>query len=113
MDLDIKQTGNICVIKVKGALKYGEPVTTFDNAVLAALGAGHVQLILDLSAMPVIDSCGIGSVVNALRKAEELGGDAKLVSPSPFALKTFKMVGILPLFRLFATEAEAIEAAAA
>jgi anti-anti-sigma factor len=113
VDLDIRQTGNICVIKVKGALKYGEAVTTFDNAVLAALGAGHVQLILDLSAMPVIDSCGIGSVVNALRKAEEVGGDAKLVSPSPFALKTFKMVGILPLFRLFATEAEAIEAAAA
>ena len=94
-------------------MKYGEPVATFDNAVLAALEAGHVQLILDLSAMPVIDSCGIGSIVNALRKAEELGGSAMLVSPSPFALKTFKMVGILPLFRLFATEAEAIDSTAA
>lgn len=113
MDLDIRQAENICVIKVKGALKYGEPVTAFDNAIHAALESGHTQIILDLSAMPVIDSCGIGSIVNALRKSEELGGDAKLVSPSSFALKTFKMVGILPLFRLFATEAEAIEATAA
>jgi anti-sigma B factor antagonist len=110
VDLDIRQTGNVCVLKVKGALKYGDPVNEFDNAVYAALESGHTQLILDLSSMPVIDSCGIGAVVNALRKAKQTGGDAKLVSPSPFALKTFKMVGILPLFQMYSSETEAIAA---
>lgn len=111
MDLDIRETGNVCVLKVKGALKYGEPVTQFEQAVAAALNSGHVYLVLDLSSMPVIDSCGIGAIVNALRNSKELGGDAKLVSPSPFALKTFKMMGILPLFQLFSDETEAIAAA--
>lgn len=111
MDLDIKETGNVCVLKVKGALKYGEPVTQFDQAVAATLNSGHVYLVLDLSSMPVIDSCGIGAIVNALRNSKELGGDAKLVSPSPFALKTFKMMGILPLFQMFSDETEAIAAA--
>ena len=108
MDLDIRQTGNVCVLKVKGALKYGEPVTQFDEAVSVALESGHVQLVLDLSAMPVIDSCGIGAVVNALRQAKKFGGDAKLVNPSPFALKTFKVVGILPLFQVYPNDADAI-----
>ena len=108
MDLDIRQTGNVCVLKVKGALKYGEPVTQFDEAVGVALESGHVQLVLDLSAMPVIDSCGIGAVVNALRQAKKFGGDAKLVNPSPFAMKTFKMVGILPLFQVYPNDADAI-----
>jgi anti-anti-sigma factor len=111
VDLDIKETGNVCVLKVKGALKYGEPVTQFDQAVAATLNSGHVYLVLDLSSMPVIDSCGIGAIVNALRNSKELGGDAKLVSPSPFALKTFKMMGILPLFQMFSDETEAIAAA--
>ena len=111
MDLDIRETGNVCVLKVKGALKYGEPVTEFEQAVAAALNSGHVYLVLDLSSMPVIDSCGIGAIVNALRNSKELGGDAKLVSPSPFALKTFKMMGILPLFQMFSDETEAIAAA--
>ena len=33
-----------------------------------------------------------------------------LVNPSPFAVKTFKMVHILSLFSVFESEAEAIEA---
>lgn len=110
MDIDIRHSGSVCVLKLKGALKYGESVTEFDNAVLAALESGHPQLVLDLSSMPVIDSCGIGAVVNALRQAKKFGGDATLVDPSPFALKTFKMVGILPLFKVYANEAEAMAA---
>jgi len=110
VDLDIKQTGNVCVLKLKGALKYGDSVTQFNDAVGVALESGHVQLVLDLSTMPVIDSCGIGAVVDALRQAKKYGGDAKLVDPSPFAMKTFKMVGILPLFQVYSNEAEAIAA---
>ena len=93
MDLDIRQSGNICCLKLKGPLKYGEGVKQLDEAVEGALSSGHIHLLLDLSAMPYIDSSGIGAIVDALRQAKKVGGDAKLVSPSPFAAKTFKMVG--------------------
>jgi len=95
VDLDIRQSGTICCLKLKGPLKYGE--------------GGHIHLLLDLSAMPYIDSSGIGAIVDALRQAKKVGGDAKLVSPSPFAAKTFKMVGILSLFKVYDSEAEAVE----
>ena len=62
--------------------------------------------------MPFIDSSGIGAIVNALRRTRQVGGDTKLVNPSSFATKTFKMVGILSLFGVFATEQEAIDACA-
>jgi anti-anti-sigma factor len=63
--------------------------------------------------MSFIDSSGIGAVVNALRRTRQFGGDTKLVNPSSFATKTFKMVGILSLFGVFNSEQEAIEACAA
>jgi anti-sigma B factor antagonist len=110
VDLDIRQSGSICCLKLKGPLKYGEGVKQLDEAVESALTTGHIHLLLDLSAMPYIDSSGIGAIVDALRQAKKAGGDAKLVSPSPFAAKTFKMVGILTLFKVYDTEAAAVEA---
>jgi anti-sigma B factor antagonist len=110
VDLDIKQSGNVCTLKLKGPLKMGEPVNQFDRAVQSAFASGHVFLVLDLEAMPVVDSCGIGAIVDALRQATQRGGDAKLVNPSPFATKTLKMVGILNLFTVYPTEASAVAA---
>jgi anti-anti-sigma factor len=110
MDLDVRQSGNICTLKLKGPFKSVESARDFDRAVEAALSNGHIYLILDLEAMPVIDSLGIGTIVNALRRSRQFGGDAKLVNPSPFAMKTFKMVRILDLFDSFTSETDAIEA---
>jgi anti-sigma B factor antagonist len=109
MDLDIRQKGSICFLKVKGPLNYGPDVTAFGEAVSAAVSDGSPQLVIDLSAMPRIDSCGIGAVVQALRTANEKGGDVRLVNPSPFAEKVFKMMGILRLFQVFPTEEAAWE----
>lgn len=108
MDLDIRQKDGICFIRVKGSLKFGEGVTAFDKAVNEAFAAGAVKLIFDLSGAPMIDSSGIGAVVGALRDAKDRGGDVRLVNPSPFAERTFKMVGILRLFQVFPGEDEAV-----
>jgi anti-anti-sigma factor len=107
VDLDIKQEGKTCTLKVKGQLKSGDPVIQFDAAVQSALSSGHIFLILDLEAMPYVDSSGIGAIVDALRNATKLGGDVKLVNPSPFASKTFKMVGILNLFTVHTSQTDA------
>ena len=104
MDLDIKESGAVCILKLKGRLVSGEAVDQFENAFQQTLASGHIFLVLDLEALPYIDSSGIGSVVNALRQANKVGGTVKLVNPSPFVAKTFKMVGILTLFGVYESE---------
>ena len=110
MDLDIRENGNICTIKLKGRLVSGAPVSQFEGAFQSALSTGHINLVLDLEALPYLDSSGIGSIVNALRTANKLGGTVRLVNPTPFISKTFKMVGILGLFGIHSSEAEAVAA---
>ena len=85
-------------------------MTQFENAFQSALSTGHIFLILDLEALPYLDSSGIGSVVNSLRMSTKLGGNVKLVNPSPFVSKTFKMVGILTLFGVYQSEEDAVAA---
>lgn len=110
MDLDIKESGAVCVLKLKGRLVSGEAVNQFENAFQRALSEGHIFLVLDLEALPYTDSSGIGSIVNALRQANKLGGSVKLVNPASFVAKTLKMVGILTLFEVFESEADALAA---
>jgi anti-sigma B factor antagonist len=110
VDLDVRQSGNICTLKIKGPLKSGPSVDELNQAVQSALESGHVNIVLNLEAMPVLDSSGIGAIVNALRLAKRSGGDVKLVNPSSFAEKTFKMVGILNLFTVYDNEGSAASA---
>ena len=109
MELNIRQSGNICSLTVKGRFK-SDSVPTFDAAVQSAVDSGHIYLILDLEDVPMIDSSAIGAVVHALGISKQAGGDTKLLNPSPFATKTFKMTGILNLFGIYASEAEAFAA---
>lgn len=110
VDLDIWQEGKICTLKVKGQLKSGDPVIQFDTAVQSAISSGHIFLILDLEATPYVDSSGIGAIVDALRNTNKVGGDVKLVNPSSFAAKVLKMVGILNLFTVHTSQADAVAA---
>ena len=110
MDLDIRETGAVCVLKVKGRLTSGEAVSHFESAFQRALASGHNCLVLDLEAVSFVDSSGIGSVVNALRQTNKAGGTVKLVNPSNSVAKTFKMVGILSLFSIHLSEQDAIDA---
>ena len=102
MDLDIKQSGNIC--------KSVESVKELNSTVESAMAGGCIYFILDLSAMPYIDSAGIGAIVSTLRQSRQAGGHTMLVNPSPFAAKTFKMVGILRLFVVHTSEEDAVAA---
>jgi len=110
LDLDTRQSGNICMLKLKGQFKSGDPVQQFDAAVQAAMASGHIFFIFDLETVPYLDSSAIGAVVDALRQSTKLGGNVKRVNPSTFVSKTFKMVGILSLFSIYSTEADAVTA---
>lgn len=112
MDLDIKENGIFCTLKLKGRLVCGEPVNQFEGAFLNALSGGHIFLIVDLEAVPFLDSSGIGSLVSALRSSSQAGGSVKLVKPADFVSKTLKMVGVLNLFGVFENEDDAVAACA-
>ncbi len=107
MDLDIKEHGNVCTLKLKGKLVSGEAVSQFEGAFLNALSSGHIFLILDLEDVPFVDSSGIGSIVNSLRTSSKAGGTVKLVKPAIFVIKMLKMVGVLDLFEVFENEKDA------
>jgi anti-sigma B factor antagonist len=63
------------------------------------LGEGHVELVLDLSAVEFIDAAGIGVLVGASHQATQSGGHLRLRRPSPTVRRLLAVVelnGTLP-----------------
>ena len=108
MDINIRKRGAVQVIQLRGDLRLGETLDQFNNAANELLQAGDVRLVVNLEGIGMLDSSGIGALMKLLTSATKRGGALKLVNPSPLALKTLKLVGLLTLFPVFPDEGQAV-----
>jgi anti-sigma B factor antagonist len=77
------------------------------------LAAGVCHFIIDLSAVPFIDSAGLAALVNLLKRARQAGGDARLVVPQDEAARRIlHLTKFDRVFALFETVEQALVHAA-
>lgn len=48
---------------------------------LDLVNTGHIRLVVDLAAVDLIDSSGLGALISGFEAARERGGDVKIMSP--------------------------------
>ena len=108
MEISVLTRSEVQVIQLRGALRLGDGVDKFRQAVDAALSSGNVRLVVHLSEVPMVDSSGIGVLVKSMASVKQRGGAIKLVNPSKFALQTLRLVGVLSLFEIFENEDQAV-----
>jgi anti-sigma B factor antagonist len=101
LEIEIRNRGQVKLLKLTGRLTLGDAVdrlrATFDD--MSATGANCY--VVDLADVAMLDSSGIGLLVQCLTSSKHHGGSLKLLNPSPFATKTLKMIGLLKLFEVF------------
>ena len=95
------------VLSVEGEMDlYSAPAVR--DAALAAMDSGVDHLVLDLTAVPFMDSSGLGVIVACLKRLREMGGDLAVVSP-PTSPPT-KLLSLTGLDHAIATRATLDEA---
>ncbi|MGA2924142.1 MAG: STAS domain-containing protein [Candidatus Sulfotelmatobacter sp.] len=108
MEIEIRNRGEVKLIKLTGRLTLGDSVdrlrATFDDLA----GTGAYCYVVDLNDIAMLDSSGIGLLVQYLTLTKQQGGSLKLLNPSPFAIKTLKMIGLLKLFQVFEDQESAV-----
>jgi len=109
LDISVRKYGSVHVIELRGDLKIGEPVDGFRQAIEQLFDAGDHQIVVDVGAVPMIDSSGIGVLVRSLTSAKQRGGALKLVKPSKLAVQTLKIVGLINLFEVYDDQAPAVD----
>jgi anti-sigma B factor antagonist len=68
------------------------------------------RVVVNLKEVPYIDSSGIATLVEGLKASHELKNRLILTGLSPMAYKVLDLTHLTPLFEIFETEEQALQA---
>src|SRR5205085_10094250 len=107
MDISTRRLGHVDIIRLRGAFRLGDAVDEFRKQCETLMKDGLVQLVLNLSEVPMMDCSAIGAVVKVMTSVKAQAGSIKLVSPTKLVLQTLKMAGLLNIFETYEDEQKA------
>ena len=108
MDLSVVSQKSVTVVHLKGSLKLDDGVGLLGSTLERLMHEGRHRFVLNISEMPQIDSSGIGLLVRTHTDCVKHGGGIALVQPSNFAVHTFRLVGVLRLFKVVDSDSEGL-----
>ncbi len=69
---------------------------------------GKTQLVVDLTSVKYINSCGLGSLVCGLTTVRKAGGDLRLVGVGPDVSEVLRITKLDTIFQIHETVSEAL-----
>ncbi len=98
MELRTVQTRGVTVVVLKGDLDVSaaeQIKQRLTDLILADyIEKGHSKVVVDLGAVPFIDSSGLAVLVAAMKQARTTGGDLKLCALQDDVWSTLEMTGL-------------------
>ena len=88
------------MLVVSGRITLSECHGDLRNAVRGLIERGRKQIVLDLEAVPFIDSDGLGELVSSYASAVRLGGTLRLTSVNPRVADALGGVGLRNILRI-------------
>ena len=79
LQVDIeKPNPGVAVVRFTGALTLGTSLHAADAQLQKTINDGAAKVVLDMAAVPYMDSAGLGTLVQASGMAKQQGGDLRL-----------------------------------
>lgn len=103
----IKNVGDAVVVEAVGELNI-QSSPGFHTELVEICMQSPSHLLIDLTEVPYIDSSGIGTILEILRRTKQNGGRMSLVGISGHVLDVFKITRMDQVFSIYATQAEAL-----
>jgi anti-sigma B factor antagonist len=101
VDLSTREFGGHVVVALRGELDIADAAAV--AARLAAVAAREPQIIVDLSGLEFIDSCGVAALARGRKHARHAGGDLLLAAPRQLVLRVLTMTRLADGFGVHAT----------
>jgi anti-sigma B factor antagonist len=110
MDISVRKSGDVTIVDFNGRLAAGVSDSMLPRIVGEILDQGSRKILLNLSNMDYIDSNGLGELVQVYREAQRNEASLRLLKPQDRVAKTLRLTNLLPMFSVYETEREALEA---
>lgn len=107
MEYQIRTEGSVSILELYGDLDVNS-APTLQEALQQLMDDGKRLVVLDLEAVPFMDSSGLGVLVAAHRRLTAAGGRIALANAVPALRKVFKLTRTNRLFQLHDAVSDAV-----
>ncbi len=108
MQIDERTVGDVMVLDVKGKVTLGEGDEMLKDKVNSLVNQGFKKIVLNLAAVPYIDSAGLGEIVRTYTTVSRQGGNLKLLNLTKRITDLLSITKLLTVFETYDSENEAI-----
>ena len=109
MEIVERTVSDVTVLDLKGKMTLGVGDELLKDKINSLLAAGKKKLLLNLEAVPYIDSAGLGEVVRTYTTVSRQGGSLKLLNLTKRIEDLLSITKLLTVFDTFDSEAEAVK----
>lgn len=107
MKTNVKKIHGVSIIHLEGDFLGEVDQEKLRKQVRELVEAGSMHIVIDLTHVVHINSCGLGSIVCALTTLRKAGGDLRLVGAGKFVTELLHITQLDSIFRMFPTFEEA------
>lgn len=107
LKLQVRHAGKAIVLQCEGAIISGSDTEYLEAKVTSAL-VETKNLVLNVSEVSRVDSCGLGLLVRLLMRARKAGGDLKLACPPAFVTNLLEVTRLSTIFHVLPSQQEAV-----
>lgn len=100
MEIQVQRCGAVSVVRPIGPIK-GTDADEVEATLTGAIRENLGRVVLDASAVPMIDSRGLGAMVTVSQELAQSGMPLKLSAMSETVRQVFELTGLACLFELY------------
>jgi anti-anti-sigma factor len=108
MEINVRESGGVSVLEVRGRLTIGEPADQLHDALNSVIQNGARKIIVVLNGIPQIDSSGISTLVRISIKLARDGGVLRLVCGAGRVRDALTVTRLIEAIPTFETESAAL-----
>jgi anti-anti-sigma factor len=109
LSIQVRDADGVAVMRPEGFIN-AHTVRQFEGALETLVRQGKYLILLDCQGLNYISSAGLGAIMGLIETVRDNGGDILLCSLQENVYAIFDTLGFTQLYRVFATEAEALQA---
>ena len=113
MQIDERVVDDVTILDLKGKMTLGEGDELLKDKINSLASQGHKKIVLNLEAVPYIDSAGLGEIVRTYTSISRQGGKLKLLNVSKRIYDLLVITKLVTIFDSYEGEAEAVKSFAA
>ena len=106
------EDGHSAIVELNGSLD-AHTVGDFESQMKTCLAGGASRIVLDLEKLTYVSSAGIGAMMSLTQRLRREAGDVALLRPSPKVFKILELLGFTEIFKIAASEDEALKSVTA